>query len=95
MPEIVNPEIHEQTENSNPVLLSHEVREIISYKPVWIVRNGIMLFLIIICLLISVTFFISYPDIVNASATVVPVNAPKPIIAKTGGRLINYLKQME
>jgi len=92
MPEIVNPEIHEQTENSNPVLLSHEVREIISYKPVWIVRNGIMLFLIIICLLISVTFFISYPDIVNASATVVPVNAPKPIIAKTGGRLIKLFK---
>ena len=47
-------------------IYSHEVREIISSKPVWIVRNGIAMFFIIIGLLFALTFFIQYPDIIKA-----------------------------
>jgi HlyD family secretion protein len=75
--------------NIEPVqLLSTEVQEIISYRPHWIVRNGSLLFLLIIAGLITVTFFISYPDIVTASATFTSINAPKEIKVKTEGRLV-------
>ena len=69
-------------------MLSTEVQEIISYRPHWIVRNGSLLFLLIIAGLIVVTFFISYPDIVTAPATFTSINAPKEIKVKTEGRLV-------
>lgn len=79
-------------EAESRLMYSAEVREIISDKPVWIVRNGIMLFLLIICLMLGLTFFISYPDVVIANAIIVPVNGPKPVVTKTGGRLIKLFK---
>ncbi len=69
-------------------LLSNEVQEIISHKPNWIVRNGTLLFLLIISALISTTFFISYPDIVYANAKLTSINAPKEVKAKIEGKLI-------
>lgn len=90
-------------ESDNEIkLLSNEVQEIISYKPIWILRNGITLFLIIICCLIASTFFISYPDVVHAGAMLTSINAPKEVKTKMDGRLIRlyaaegrYVKQNE
>ncbi len=83
-------------------LLSNEVQEIISYRPVWILRNGITLFLIIIGCLIASTFVISYPDVVHANAMLTSINAPKEVKTKTEGKLIKlyavewrYVKQNE
>jgi HlyD family secretion protein len=76
-------------ETSNELkLLSGEVQEIISHRPIWILRNGITLFLVIIISLIAVTFFISYPDIVNAKAKLTSINAPKEVKTKTEGKLV-------
>ena len=69
-------------------LLSTEVQEIISNKPNWILRNGITLFFLIITCLVSLTFFISYPDIVNGKAKLTSINAPKEVKTKTEGKLI-------
>ncbi len=69
-------------------IISNEVKEIISYKPVWMVRNGILLFLLVIIALIGVTFFISYPDIIHANAKLSSINAPKEVKAKTEGKLV-------
>ncbi|TAH07426.1 MAG: HlyD family efflux transporter periplasmic adaptor subunit [Sphingobacteriia bacterium] len=69
-------------------IYSHEVREIISSRPVWIVRNGIALFFIIIGLLFTLTFFIHYPDLVKAPVRIVGKNLPKQVINKTEGRLV-------
>lgn len=69
-------------------IYSHEVREIISSKPVWIVRNGIAIFFIIIGLLFALTFFIQYPDIVKAPIKIVGDNLPKQIISKSDGQII-------
>lgn len=71
-----------------PGILSNEVQEIISNKPVWIVRNGILFFLIIFCCLFSLTFFISYPDIISAKARITSLNAPKEVLIKTDGKLV-------
>lgn len=69
-------------------IYSSEVREIISSKPAWIVRYGIALFLIIIALLFTLTFFIHYPDLIKAPIRIVGKNLPKQIINKTEGRLV-------
>lgn len=74
--------------NDEVKLLSNEVQEIISYRPIWVLRNGITLFLIIIIGLIASTFFISYPDVVHAGAMLTSINAPKEVKTKTEGKLI-------
>jgi HlyD family secretion protein len=79
MPTVTNNEIR---------ILSNEVQEIISHKPNWIVRNGILLFFLIITILIVSTFFISYPDVVNANAKFTSINAPKEVKTKTEGKLV-------
>ena len=77
-------------------LLSAEVQEIISYRPGWIVRNGSLLFLLIIGSLFACTFFIRYPDLVITKATITSINAPKSVIAKTSGKLIKlFVKEDE
>jgi multidrug efflux pump subunit AcrA (membrane-fusion protein) len=69
-------------------LLSTEVQEIISNNPNWIIRNGNLIFLLIIGILIGCTFFISYPDIVKTNATLVSINSPKEVKSKIEGKLI-------
>ncbi len=88
MPEIINTTPPHPINNPNIKLLSTEVQEIISQKPNWIVRNGIVLFLSITIVLLATTFFISYPDVVNAKAKLISVNAPKEVQAKIQGSLV-------
>jgi multidrug efflux pump subunit AcrA (membrane-fusion protein) len=69
------------------LLRSTEATELISNHPSFIVRWGVsILFLIAVCLL-TVTWFIRYPDIVSAGGILNSINAPKEIIAKTPGKL--------
>jgi multidrug efflux pump subunit AcrA (membrane-fusion protein) len=91
MPEIISSQTDKSTEAANIKLLSSEVQEIISRKPNWMVRNGLLLLLIIIVIFLGATFFISYPDVVTANARLTSVNAPKEIRAKTEGMLIKLL----
>ena len=88
IPETITTQLQEEQNNLATILLSNEVRDIISSKPVWIVRNGILLFLLIISCLIALTFFIGYPDVVIAKAKFSSVNAPKEIKVKVEGKLM-------
>ncbi len=88
MPEIIKTPNLPSNSEGNIKLLSTEVQEIISQKPGWIVRNGIVLFLGIIGLMLATTFFISYPDVVNANATFSTLNAPKEVKARAEGKLV-------
>ncbi len=72
-------------------IYSNEVSEIISSRPAWIVRNGIMLFFIIIALLFTLTYFIEYPDLVKAPVRIVGKNLPKQMISKVEGRIVQLL----
>lgn len=72
-------------------LLSHEVRELVSYRPHWIVRRGNMLFLLILLSLLSLTWLVRYPDVVKGSARLVAIDAPKLLTAKTDGKLEKLL----
>jgi multidrug efflux pump subunit AcrA (membrane-fusion protein) len=88
MPEIITTSNPPSKGEVNIKLLSTEVQEIISQKPSWIVRNGIMLFLAIIAAMLTTTFFISYPDVVNANATFTSLNVPKEVKARAEGKLV-------
>jgi multidrug efflux pump subunit AcrA (membrane-fusion protein) len=88
MPEIIRTNNISNEALGSIKLLSTEVQEIISQKPSWIVRNGIVLFLAIIATMFATTFFISYPDVVNANATFTSLNAPKEVKARTEGKLV-------
>lgn len=81
------PEIFSVSEKDE-VVHSAEMRDIISYRPVWIVRNGIALFLAIVVAMITTTFFIEYPDLVNAGAKLVSVNPPVELKTKVQGKLV-------
>ncbi len=88
MPQIITSLNIPNISNENIKLLSTEVQEIISQKPSWIVRNGIVLFLAIIGMMLATTFFISYPDVVNTNATFTSLNAPKEVKARAEGKLV-------
>jgi multidrug efflux pump subunit AcrA (membrane-fusion protein) len=93
MPEIISSSLQEPAGTGNIKILSTEVHEIISRKPNWIVRNGILLLFAIIAVFLTATFFISYPDVVTANARLTSVNAPKKVFAKTDGMLVTLLVQ--
>src|SRR4051812_14294577 len=69
-------------------LISDEVKEIISYRPHWMIRNGNVAFFIVLVSLLALTWFIAYPDIVNGTARLVSLNAPKMVSSKTEGKLV-------
>src|ERR1043166_3416980 len=69
-------------------VISDEIQDFISYRPHWIVRKGNAIFFLIVLLLLSVGWFIKYPDIINTSAKIVALNPPKLINAKVEGKLL-------
>lgn len=67
---------------------SEAAQEIISRQPGFLEKWALMLFLAILILLVVGTWFIRYPDIIEASGTLTAENAPKEIVPLAGGRLI-------
>jgi multidrug efflux pump subunit AcrA (membrane-fusion protein) len=92
MPEIVsNKEVTEISfMKSSEVSLqrSELMQDIVSNKPGFLIRWGNLFFLIILLLIIAACWFVKYPDVVPASATLTSINAPKPIVCLIGGKLI-------
>lgn len=74
--------------NNHNELLTDEVQEVISYRPHWIVRKGNTLFFIIVTGLLSLTWVIQYPDMVNAPTKLVALNPPRLVTSKTEGKLL-------
>ena len=69
-------------------IVSDEIQEVINYRPHWMIRNGNAFFFLIIFFLLSLTWLIKYPDIINASARILTLNPPKLVSSKTGGKLL-------
>jgi HlyD family secretion protein len=67
------------------------VKELISSKPSFIIRWGIVIFFFIIALLGLLCWFIQYPDIVVTKAKLNSVNAPKQVITHSDGKLTKIL----
>lgn len=85
---------HNDGDGSNnrlPELRSSEVNEVLSQPPNWLVSWGITVFFAIILLLIGVTWFVHYPDLVKGNIKIIANNFPKSVVAKIDGKLIKLL----
>ena len=69
-------------------LRSEAMSEIISKKPGFLSKWALLIFVVVLILLVSTTWFIHYPDVVKTRATLMATNAPKEIIARQEGHII-------
>jgi multidrug efflux pump subunit AcrA (membrane-fusion protein) len=70
---------------------SDDMQDIITAVPAWILRWGITLFFIIIVLLLSLSAFIRYPDIVKTQLKITSPDMPKQVVPKITGKLVKLL----
>lgn len=68
-------------------LRSEEVQEILTQPPNWMIRWGSALFLGLILMLLIMSWFIKYPDIIPSEALITTIIPPQKEYAKTTGRL--------
>ncbi|MFV0572969.1 MAG: HlyD family secretion protein [Xanthomarina gelatinilytica] len=70
----------------NIELRSEEVQEILTKVPHWMIRWGNVLFLSLIILLLLISWFVKYPDIIVSEATVTTQVPPQKEYAKITGK---------
>lgn len=70
---------------------SEITQEIIDRRPNFVEKWALSIFLGFLFLLFGLTWFIKYPDKINAIATLAGTNAPKEIVCNQSGRLIKLL----
>lgn len=80
-----------KTVGNNINLRSEMAQEIISRKPDFMEKWALFIFIGILLLLFAATWFIRYPDIIEAPAILTAFNAPKGIVVRQDGRLIKLL----
>ncbi len=89
MPAIISPNGSLTSQRQDIVAQRSEMmQEIVSDKPGFFIRWGNLFFLIILCLITTTCWFIQYPDIVQATAKLTAINAPKPVISLINSKLI-------
>jgi len=78
----------QQTPQPNPTIVrSEEVHEILTRIPSWIVRWGISLVFIILMGILSMSYFIKYPDVVEGRINLTAGNPPAPVVTKASGAI--------
>jgi multidrug efflux pump subunit AcrA (membrane-fusion protein) len=82
---------NDSNNNRMPELRSSEVNEVLSKPPAWLIRWGITVFFFVLVLMLAVTWFIRYPDLVSGNLKIVSQNLPKSVIAKIDGKLMKLL----
>ena len=78
-------------EIDNIDLRSEEVQEVLTRVPHWMIRWGSALFLFLIILLLFISWFVKYPDVVIAKAVMTTEIPPQKIYSKTTGRIDTIL----
>ncbi|TWJ01532.1 HlyD family secretion protein [Mucilaginibacter frigoritolerans] len=70
---------------------TEDMQDIITAVPSWVLRYGITMFFGVLVLIIGLSAFIRYPDIVKAQLKVDSPNSPKPVVSKISGKLVKLL----
>jgi len=83
-----NPEVVSLSEPEINSDQSEQLQDIVSARPGFLVQWGNTFFLAILTLVIVACWFVRYPDLVQASAKMTSINAPKPVTCQTNGKLI-------
>ncbi len=66
---------------------SEEVQDILGRVPSWITRNGIVLVLVVMAVLVIGSWIFKYPDIISAPVVVTTENPPANLLAKVNGKI--------
>lgn len=72
-------------------IYSEPVRDFLERIPSRLIRWGISLVFLIVLALLGLSYIIHYPEMVLAPLKLTSIDAPKPIIAHTDGKLIKLL----
>ncbi len=67
------------------------IREIMSRKPMWMIRWGTTLILIVLCLIIFLSWLLKYPDIISAKITITTPIPPARVVARVDGPIRQLL----
>ncbi|RZF60229.1 HlyD family efflux transporter periplasmic adaptor subunit [Sphingobacterium corticibacterium] len=70
---------------------SEDLQEIIAKPPSWLLQRGISFVLLTILLILGLSVFIRYPEIVPANMKLTTVDAPKIVVSRTAGHLVKLL----
>jgi hypothetical protein len=76
-------------------LRSEEVQDIITQMPGWLLRWGITLIFILFVGLLTVSWFIKYPDVIKATVLVTTNPAPINLVSRTSGKILLLKNQNE
>lgn len=68
---------------------SEEVQDLLGRVPSWITRNGIVLVIVLLIILITGSWIFKYPDIIVAPVVVTSDNPPAYLLARVDGKLIS------
>ena len=72
-------------------LRSEEVQDILTAVPLWMIRWGNTLIFFLIIGVISISYFVKYPDIIAADAVITTQLPPQKVYAKTTGQIDTIL----
>ena len=72
-------------------LRSEEVQEILTAIPNWMIRWGNTLVFLLILMLLGITWFVKYPDIINSEAIITTQLPPQKEYAKITGKIDTLL----
>ena len=61
---------------------------IMSQPPSWLVRWGITVFFGVLMLLLAISWWVRYPELIKGNLRIVADNAPKLVVARSEGRLM-------
>lgn len=72
--------------NQDIELRSEEVQEILTKVPNWMIRWGNTLLLVLIIILLSISWFIKYPDVIDTQVMITTTNPPQKLYANSSGK---------
>ncbi len=72
---------------------SEEVQEILSYVPNWMIRWGNTLLFFLLVMLLFITWFVKYPDVITTEVVITTTFPPEKLYARTNGQLEIILKK--
>lgn len=80
-------------ENKELFRQSEAVVNLINTEPSFIIRKGISILFSFLVLVLLVSCFVRYPDIVVANARIITINGPKAVLSKQSGRIVKLIQQ--
>jgi multidrug efflux pump subunit AcrA (membrane-fusion protein) len=76
-------------------LHSEDLQEIIAKPPSWLLQRGISFILFTILMIFGISVFIEYPETINTTLKINATNAPKVMLSKINGNLVDIIAKEE